>query len=149
MFINELFKDDEANIITNYLELQNVIKARESILFKDLFEQVKDHRLISINVLDEEMIRDGIDFEPAEKQKIRRIKFDPTKLIELVTQNFSDEVNDLDRNYYLKSLIMLIDNIDYIDEEEEFLFNCLFYDIGLDDKHLEKKIEADKQYMMK
>jgi len=147
--LQDLFNDNNPNIITNYLELQNIIKANESIIFKDLFEQIKDHRLKSSNILDNDIIRDGISLDPEEKKKTNRIKFDSNKLIETVSQNFSSDVNDLDKAYYLKSLVSLINNIDYIDEEEEFLFDCLFDDISLDNKHLEKTLYEDKQYMMK
>ena len=149
MFIDELSKNNESNIIANYLELQNIIKSRESILFMDLFEQVKNHRLKSVNILDEDIIRDGVNLDPEEKQESNRIKVDKNKVLEQATQSFSNEVNDLDKNYYLKSLVMLLNNINYIDEEEEFLFDCLFYDISLDDKHLEQSFVGDKQYMLK
>ena len=147
--LRDLFNDDNPNIITNYLEIQNNLKARESILFMDLFDQIKDHRLKSSNVLDDYIIRDGVKLDPEEKKKIPRIKFDKDKIIEVASQNFPSDVNELDKAYYLKSLVSLMNNIDYIDEEEEFLFDCLFDDVILDDKHLEKALQVDKKYLMK
>ena len=152
MFIDNfenVFKDNTPNVITNYLELRNILTSRDSILFMDLFEQMKDHRLRDISIVDDGIIHDGVDLSVSKKEKVNKIEFDSNKLIEKASQSFSNEVNDLDKAYYLKSLISLANNVDYIDEEEEFLFDCLFDDISLDDKHLEQNLKGERQYMMR
>ncbi|MBP3461164.1 MAG: hypothetical protein J6K21_01985 [Bacilli bacterium] len=131
-------------IIRRYLDLENDIEIEEIKILNNFFKKINNYELKSGNILYNGLINDGLVMIPCIKRKKDNIDNEiKISLIKNLNKKIKEE-NDIKIIYFYKTLSILIDNINYITEEEQVLFNFLF------DELIEKKVKnIGKQLIIK
>jgi hypothetical protein len=137
------------DFVKNYLNLENNISIEQIKILNNLFEKIDTFELKSINILYDGLINDGLTMIPCQKIKMNNLNSDMGKyILNLIHQKLKEEKN-IEKIYFYKTLINLINKINYINIEEQVLFNFLFDELGIQNKEITEIINGEKKYIIK
>lgn len=148
--INQVFNGEVPSIINNYLELQTYLDVSQSKLLKSLFSKMELCEIRSTNSIVNGLIIDSLVMVPKQKKSLNILDDNTLNyLIEINVGDINNNIGDIRKAYYLKTLTTLIQKINYISEEEQFLFNSLFEEMLFGNKKLKEIDHEGKRFVIK
>ncbi len=132
--VDKIFDQDVPSIIKNYIELYGILDLKQINLLKQLFEKIDKFELEETNVITDGLITDGLVMIPKTKENQQIL--DETQINNYINKLMKN-IDNIQDGYYLKSLVTLIKQINYIDYEEQVILNFLFYELNVGTKKIE------------
>ena len=102
--------------------------------------------LREISMLNDSVINDGLIMIPTNKKKLYVMS---EKEKEKYIKNLMSNLDNILEGYYNKTLISLIEKINYIDASEQSILNYLFLEIKLENKKIEEYGKVQNKYMIR
>lgn len=136
--------------INTYMELKDKLPDKAYKIFVKIFNRLDKYTFVAKNIVDEEGINDGYTLIPTEKRLYENIEKKQKDELKSYYMYLKDQCfKNSGRFEYYNSFLILLDNVNYLDIEEQISLNFLFLQLANYHKELDTVKGEDNKFKLR